>query len=182
MCPGGVGLGENVAILMCNRHEFVEAFPGIQKLGACAVSVNFRLSQEEVAYVLADSRAVATIDEQELAGAPYEEALAGLVRGPDVDVSDEQLAFLVCTSGTTGRGGGADRALPGEAGRLQEALRRRLRRGAAAQRRRQGAEAGAPRRARRDVQLSSARALSICAWKRCMPPSQRAGSAALRCM
>jgi acyl-CoA synthetase (AMP-forming)/AMP-acid ligase II len=104
----GVGPGENVAIQMHNCIEFVEAFLGIQKLGACAVPVNFRLSAEEVEYVLADSKAVASISEEELAGAPYEEALAAPSPGAlEVVVDDEQLAFLMYTSGTTGRPKGA---------------------------------------------------------------------------
>ncbi|MFN8215971.1 MAG: AMP-binding protein [Solirubrobacterales bacterium] len=104
----GVGAGQNVAIEMRNRIEFVEAFLGIQRLGACAVPVNFRLAAEEVAYVLADSRAVASIDEERLAGDPYEEALAAASpEPPEVLVDDEDLAFLMYTSGTTGRPKGA---------------------------------------------------------------------------
>jgi acyl-CoA synthetase (AMP-forming)/AMP-acid ligase II len=128
----GVGAGEKVAILTHNRIEFVESFLGVQKLGACAVPVNFRLSWEEVAYVLADSGAVAILTDAELAptaaeaavglavrftmvageapvGAEsYEEALAAVPpEPPDVVVDDEDLAFLVYTSGTTGRPKGA---------------------------------------------------------------------------
>ncbi|HET7443179.1 MAG TPA: long-chain fatty acid--CoA ligase [Solirubrobacterales bacterium] len=104
----GVGPGENVAIEMRNCIEFVEAFLGIQKLGACAVPVNFRLSPQEVEYVLADSQAVARISEEELAGVPYEEALAAASPdAPGVVVDDQDLAFLMYTSGTTGRPKGA---------------------------------------------------------------------------
>jgi fatty-acyl-CoA synthase len=129
----GVGPGDNVAILMFNRLEFVESFLGIQRLGACAVPVNFRLSQEEVDYVLADSRAVGILSDAELvavgsaaaevmpevrfhlvAGAggdgaeSYEEALAAASpEPPELVVEDEQLAFLMYTSGTTGRPKGA---------------------------------------------------------------------------
>ena len=124
----GVGPGDNVAILMFNRLEFVESFFGIQKLGACAVPVNFRLSQEEVDYVLADSRAVGILSDAELVAAgsaaaeampevrfrlvagagteaaeSYEEALAiASPEPPEPIVEDEQLAFLMYTSGTTG--------------------------------------------------------------------------------
>jgi fatty-acyl-CoA synthase len=129
----GVGPGDHVAILMFNRLEFVEAFLGIQKLGACAVPVNFRLSQQEADYVLADSRAVGILSDEELVavGAAAADALPGvrfhLVAGPAADrvdsyeralalaspeppeliVDDEQLAFLMYTSGTTGRPKGA---------------------------------------------------------------------------
>jgi fatty-acyl-CoA synthase len=129
----GVGPGENVAILMQNRIEFVEAFLGIQRLGACAVPVNFRLSQGEVDYVLANSKAVGILSDAELvavgqaaaptlpdvrfhlvAGPPqpgaesYEAALAAASpESPEVLVDDEVLAFLMYTSGTTGRPKGA---------------------------------------------------------------------------
>jgi fatty-acyl-CoA synthase len=129
----GVRGGDNVAILMYNRPEFVESFLAIQRLGACAVPVNFRLSQAEVDYVLADSRAVGIVSDADLvavgqAAAPklpgvhfhlvagaarpgaesYEEALAAASpRAPAVAVDDGQLAFLMYTSGTTGRPKGA---------------------------------------------------------------------------
>jgi acyl-CoA synthetase (AMP-forming)/AMP-acid ligase II len=129
----GVGPGDNVAILMFNRLEFVESFLGIQRLGACAVPVNFRLSQQEVDYVLADSRAVGILSDAELAAVgsaaaeampevrfhlvagagadaaeSYEEALAAASpEPPELVVEDEQLAFLMYTSGTTGRPKGA---------------------------------------------------------------------------
>jgi acyl-CoA synthetase (AMP-forming)/AMP-acid ligase II len=113
-------------MLMYNRIEFVEAFVGIQRLGACAVPVNFRLAAEEVAYVVADSRACGLLVDGALAdvapaaggfrlvldgagdGESYEEALAAAgEEPPEVAVDDEQLAFLMYTSGTTGRPKGA---------------------------------------------------------------------------
>jgi acyl-CoA synthetase (AMP-forming)/AMP-acid ligase II len=122
----GVGPGDHVAMLMYNRIEFVEAFLGIQRLGACAVPVNFRLAAEEVAYVVEDSRAVGLLVDGALAdaapavdgfrllldgaegGEPYEEALtAAGEEPPDLVVGDEALAFLMYTSGTTGRPKGA---------------------------------------------------------------------------
>ena len=129
----GVEPGDHVAMLMYNRLEFVEAFLGIQRLGAAAVPVNFRLAAEEVEYVLADSRAVGLIADEDLAdtataaaasisdlrfrldvGAPgpgaepYEEALAAApAEPPDLLVGEEAIAFLMYTSGTTGRPKGA---------------------------------------------------------------------------
>ena len=122
----GVGPGDQVAMLMYNRIEFVEAFLGIQRLGACAVPVNFRLAAAEVAYVVADSRAVGMLVDGALAdaapasdgfrlvldgaggGEPYEQALAAASeQPPDLVVDDEALAFLMYTSGTTGRPKGA---------------------------------------------------------------------------
>ena len=63
----GVRAGDHVALLMYNRIEFVETFLAIQKLGACAVPVNFRLVPEELEYVLADSRSVGIVTDPELA-------------------------------------------------------------------------------------------------------------------
>ncbi len=123
----GVGAGDRVAMLMYNRIEFVEAFLGIQRLGACAVPVNFRLAAEEAAYVLEDSGSVGAIVDGALAelapagagfrlmldgaagGDSYEEALAAADAdsAPEVVVDDEDLAFLMYTSGTTGRPKGA---------------------------------------------------------------------------
>jgi fatty-acyl-CoA synthase len=115
----GVEPGDHVAMLQYNGIEFVEAFLAIQKLGACAVPVNFRLSREEVDYVLADSGATLAIADPELApragavetivvGPDYEEALAAAPaeRGAH-EVMGEDLAFLMYTSGTTGRPKGA---------------------------------------------------------------------------
>src|SRR3954468_18388089 len=39
----GVRPGDNVAVMMHNRLELLEASFGIQRLGACAVPINFRL-------------------------------------------------------------------------------------------------------------------------------------------
>ena len=115
----GVGPGDRVAMLQYNGIEFVEAFLGIQKAGACAVPVNFRLSREEVDYVLADSGARLAIADQELApragevetlvvGPAYEEAIeAAAPERPEHEVRSEDLAFLMYTSGTTGRPKGA---------------------------------------------------------------------------
>jgi fatty-acyl-CoA synthase len=115
----GVGPGDKVAMLQYNGIEFVEAFLGIQKVGACAVPVNFRLSREEVDYVLSDSGSVLVLADPELApragelptlviGPDYEAALAGAAPDrPEHEIGGEDLAFLMYTSGTTGRPKGA---------------------------------------------------------------------------
>ncbi|HEX4751523.1 MAG TPA: long-chain fatty acid--CoA ligase [Solirubrobacterales bacterium] len=115
----GVAAGDHVAMLQYNGIEFVEAFLGIQKVGACAVPVNFRLAREEVDFVLADCGAVLAIADPELAlragalptlvvGPAYEEALAAAAPArPEYEVQGEDLAFLMYTSGTTGRPKGA---------------------------------------------------------------------------
>jgi acyl-CoA synthetase (AMP-forming)/AMP-acid ligase II len=106
-------------MLQYNGIEFVEAFLAIQKLGACAVPVNFRLSREEVDYVLGDCGARLAIADPELApraggvetlvvGPDYEAALAGApAERPEPAIHGDDLAFLMYTSGTTGRPKGA---------------------------------------------------------------------------
>jgi acyl-CoA synthetase (AMP-forming)/AMP-acid ligase II len=130
----GVGHGDKVALLLYNRLEVVEAWFGCQKLGACPVPVNFRLVQEEVDYVLDNADAVGVIADERLAdiaavartrnadlrfhlavggvvpadAEDYEEVLAAAEPpAGDAEVREEDLAFLMYTSGTTGRPKGA---------------------------------------------------------------------------
>ncbi|WP_182525238.1 acyl-CoA synthetase [Nocardioides dongkuii] len=129
----GVGRGDKVAVLMYNRLEVVESFFACQKLGACPVPVNFRLAPSELAYILEDSDSVAVLTDEQLVtlalestaglasvrfvattgepgeGAQDYEALVagGAPDAPGVDVHEDDLAFLMYTSGTTGRPKGA---------------------------------------------------------------------------
>lgn len=130
----GVTHGSKVAVLMFNKLEVIEAYFACQKLGACPVPVNFRLAADEVRYILGNSEAVGIIVDSDLeslaveAGAAnptvafilstssssvapvesYETALSfELDVEPDAMVDDEDLAFLMYTSGTTGLPKGA---------------------------------------------------------------------------
>ena len=120
----GVGRGDRVAVLGYNSIELVESWLAALRLGAVAVPVNFRMVADEIAYVLADSGAVAVVTdialapavEQARAKAPSVDSvltiggdLDEIIAASDnvtfdvaVDVADEAPAFIMYTSGTTG--------------------------------------------------------------------------------
>ena len=129
----GVRPGCRVALMLHNGIEIVEAFFGCQLAGAIPVPVNFRLTSDEVGFILSDARAVGIVHGTELtqvavlaaAAAPmvrwrievgaesqapdsYERFLAAAQPAPpDVLLSEDDIAFLIYTSGTTGRPKGA---------------------------------------------------------------------------
>lgn len=53
----GVGAGDRIVILSFNNLEFVELFGAAAKLGAILVPINWRLSDDEIAYVASDAAA-----------------------------------------------------------------------------------------------------------------------------
>jgi long-chain acyl-CoA synthetase len=90
----GVRRGDRVAIRLANGIDWVLAFFGVQLLGAVAVPVNTRFSEEEVSYVVEDSGAAFTfLDGVAL---PDGETLAV------EDLAPQDLAAIFYTSGTTG--------------------------------------------------------------------------------
>jgi acyl-CoA synthetase (AMP-forming)/AMP-acid ligase II len=132
----GIGFGDRVAVMMTNRIEVAESYLAACRLGAIAVPVNFRLVADEIAYILSDAGATVLVVDEGLArlgaevaarveavahclvtgDAPstggtiegYGAAIAGASDTPiDIEVPESAPAFLMYTSGTTGRPKGA---------------------------------------------------------------------------
>ncbi len=118
----GVRRGDRVAVFGLNSIELVESWLAALRLGAIAVPVNFRLVADEIAYLLTDSGASAVVVDAALAptleaarqsadsvhtvitiGGDLQEVIdSASAEALRVDVGDEDPAFIVYTSGTTG--------------------------------------------------------------------------------
>lgn len=129
--------GERVALLLMNGPEFLESFFAIAKLGAICVPLNWRLVADELQFILKDSGARTLIfggefaqvvaelhkrgatdvrhwvqvggDAARAAGALDYEALqrAASADEPAVSACDDDLLYIMYTSGTTGLPKGA---------------------------------------------------------------------------
>ncbi len=118
----GIARGERVAWLGYNSHQLLEAYYGVVQMGAVLLPLNFRLTPQELTYILNDSESAALFYNKEFA--PLVEALrketatlrnficiedryealiqaAGADFTPPDDMKDDDLAELFYTSGTT---------------------------------------------------------------------------------
>ena len=118
----GIAPGDRVGMLMKNCAQYIELLYACWTMGACAVPINSRLHQREVAYILDDAGArvcfitddadATGIDAaRERSGTEYVNvdgsAYARLTRSPAAalraEASANEPAWLFYTSGTTGR-------------------------------------------------------------------------------
>jgi acyl-CoA synthetase (AMP-forming)/AMP-acid ligase II len=132
----GVGHGDRVALLLMNGVEYLESYFALAKLGAVMVPLNWRLVPDELAFILRDAGAKLLVYDAEFdaavaavreLGTPVEvfvRASGGAAPLPGVldhdalresspatplacEADDEDLLFIMYTSGTTGLPKGA---------------------------------------------------------------------------
>jgi acyl-CoA synthetase (AMP-forming)/AMP-acid ligase II len=131
----GVGQGDRIAILLGNSIEYVACLLASCRIGAVAAPVNTRLAVEEIAYMMRDLQPTAVVTQARF-GSAARQACAGIgsVKAlihagdgdsgtgmadygalisaaspvpPAVEVRGDDPAFILYTSGTTGRPKGA---------------------------------------------------------------------------
>jgi long-chain acyl-CoA synthetase len=115
----GVAAGERVAILAANGHAYLETYVAVPASGRVVVPLNTRHAEPELRYALEDSGAKVLITDRDpgLLGAvvdhvisipgSYESALAGAEPAElGIGVSEDDLAGLFYTGGTTGKSKG----------------------------------------------------------------------------
>jgi acyl-CoA synthetase (AMP-forming)/AMP-acid ligase II len=138
----GIQRGDRVAILAQNCPEYMESYAAGELGGWTTVTINFRLTAAEIAYILGDSRPKCVIVEAQFVdrlasvaaagvqhvltfGGPgpdlaYEEVLGrGEASRPQVAIDLNDIAHLIYTSGTTGKPKGVMLSHRGE---MQSAL------------------------------------------------------------
>lgn len=127
LIAAGIGPGDRVAHLGRNTAAYFELLAGIARARAVIVGINWRLSPEEVAYILDDSEARLLFADDDLADLAKGSTLAGaetLIRlddpgfaawrdsapadDPGLEPRSDEVLFQMYTSGTTGHPKGAE--------------------------------------------------------------------------
>ena len=123
LASSGVSRRDRVAALCTNSHVMLELHHAVPMLGAALVTLNTRLSEEEIAALLAHSGSKILVATHEfadrarhlagraglpcfVAGGPgdsYEDWLAGAAEASPASVEERELLAINYTSGTTGR-------------------------------------------------------------------------------
>jgi O-succinylbenzoate-CoA ligase len=122
----GVKKGDRVAILSKNSTYYLEIPYAILKAGAIVVTINYRLKEKEISYIIEDSGAKTLITTDEFIDnignlrnrlkniivignnipeytINYEDSIAGASSyDPDIEIDKDEVAFYLYTSGTTG--------------------------------------------------------------------------------
>ena len=134
----GLDRGDRVAVVAQNSHRYLELYQAVPSAGLVLVPLNHRHADRELRYALEDSGAKVLFTAREIAGLPacvehvvdaadgHEDLVAGAEPAdfPD-DVSEDDLAGLFYTGGTTGASKGVmlrHRSLVSQALHLQAVL------------------------------------------------------------
>lgn len=113
----GIKLGDRVGLLAQNSDIYAELYCGVPAAGRAIVPLNTRWAEPELAYALEDAGAKLLITDQDpgvlansveqvLSLAEYETLLSQCTPAPFAEVSENDLAGLFYTGGTTGQSKG----------------------------------------------------------------------------
>ncbi len=111
----GIGRGDTIAIIATNSAAFTALYFGAMRAGIIVLPANWKLSADNVAYIVGDAEAKIVFTDKERAalapegvphiviGSPEWDAFLDPGRFEPVVVNEEEIAQLLYTSGSTGR-------------------------------------------------------------------------------